>query len=177
MASGDLLVVLLPTSGVGPTANPAVLDLITGANTESAELIDVVAFDGGATEELWDYYNVYMPDHYGGNGVTVEIVTSGTADPPTGWVFGVAFRKITDDADDLDAEDHTYDYNVIICAKPSTIGEVVTDSVNFSDGADMDSVGAGSHFFLRVRRDTSHASDDMSSNDAYLHKIVIREQS
>lgn len=174
MASGDFLMLLRSTDGHGPASDSAALTTITGANSTSAEVIPVAAFDG-TTREYWDFYNLRMPEHYDGGGVTAEIVSSGAADPTTGWAWDLAFRKITPDVDDLDAEDHTYAFNGAAAAKPSAIGETVEDTITFTDGADMDSVGAGDHFILRCARDVADAGDDMSSNDAYLHAIALYE--
>ncbi len=171
MASGNTLLWFTPMSACGPASTAAQQDIISGTSTP-AEAIPVMAFDT-STVEYADFRGK-MPQHYAGGGITVVVCSSaGTA--TGGVVFEIAFRSFEDDTVDLDTTAKTYDYNtLVISTLASAIGEVTYDNLTFTDGADMDSVGAGDEFLMRVRRATGNASDT-ASTDAYIHGIEIRE--
>ncbi len=169
MASGNTLFYIHPTAAVGPATTAAQFDTIAGASSP-AESIPVLAFDT-TTVEYADF-RCKMPQHYAGGGVTLVICSgAGTTTGTLQWA--AAFRSFEDDAEDLDTSAHTYDYNTVnIGTLPSAVGEVSYDNITFTDGADMDSVGAGDEFILRIRRDTG---SDTAAADGYLHGIEVRE--
>lgn len=169
MASGNTLLVLSPLDNVPPATLFATLDTMIGTSTP-AESIPVLDFDD-TTVEYADFYCV-MPRHYGGGGVTVTIFHSAAAATGVaGW--NVAFRRVADDAEDLDTTAQTYDYNEVSATVASAIGEIAYDTIGFTDGADMDSVTAGDYFIMRVKRNTSIASD--ATGDCSIHAIEIKE--
>lgn len=171
MAAGDTLLILTPAHGVPPAANGATWDTLAGASTP-AEAVPFHAFDD-TTVEYTDYI-VMMPRHYGGNGITLTFAWSSTATTGTA-VLSAAFRRIQDDAEDLDTTAQTYDYNNTGALTPaSAAGEVVYDTLAFTDGADMDSVAAGEAFVLRVRRVPTDGNDNMTG-DLRLHSVEVRE--
>ncbi len=170
MATGNTLLWLSPLSSCGPNATAAQFDTIVGTSTP-AESVPVLAFDS-TTAEYADF-RAKMPQHYGGGGVTLHLATGGGGAAGT-YNFRAAFRAIEDDTEDLDTTAHTYDYNDVDITGPSAIGEVVIDTLAFTDGADMDSTGAGDEFILRIGRNPADAQDTMAA-DAYLHGIEIRE--
>ncbi len=169
MASGDTLLILTPMGNTPPATLYATLDTITGTSTP-AESIPVLDFDD-TTVEYADFYAV-LPRNYSGSGVTLMFYHSAAAN--TG-VFGInaAFRAVPDDTEDLDTTAQTYDYNEVAATVAGTIGEVAYDTLAFTDGADMDSVTAGTYFILRIKRNTSVASD--ATGDCSLHAIEIKE--
>jgi len=57
-----------------------------------------------------------------------------------------------------------------------TCGKVKRASITFSDGAEMDSVGAGHSFRLKVYRDADNASDT-ATGDAEIVAVHLRETS
>lgn len=172
MASGNVLDRLSPQSWSPTNTVPAQTTTILGASTP-AEVIPVLAFDT-STVEYADFHNLVMPPHYGGGGVTLTIFSScGTTTGGIAWE--VAFRRIADDAEDLDTTAQTYDYNTLaIATLPSAVGEITVDTLTFTNGADMDSVVAGDLYTLRIRRATGNATDT-ATTDAFLHAIVISE--
>jgi hypothetical protein len=93
--------------------------------------------------------------------------TSGT----TRW--GVAIRRLVDDAEDVDAA-HTYDFNDVDDTAPSASGELGYPTVSFTDGADMDSWAEGELAIVRVRRNASHANDN-TTGDSQLIGIIGKE--
>ena len=110
-ASGDLLFQLPVGTLHPPATSGAAFTAIAGASSP-AERFVVAAFDSGAYEYL-DTDMLTMPTAYAGGGVTVKVVTSAsaTAGGTAGYVFGAAFRRIADDAEDLDTTSHSYTFN------------------------------------------------------------------
>ena len=136
------------------------------------ENIPVLDFDDTAIEYA-DFYCA-MPSNYAAGGVTITFVWSAAATTNTA-ILSAAFRRVQDDAEDLDTTVHTYDYNnTAALTPPSVVGEVAYDTLAFTDGADMDSVAATEYFILRVRRVPTDGSDTLVG-DLSLHSIVIKE--
>lgn len=171
MASGNALLVLSPLAACGPASSAAQMDTVAGASTP-AESVPVLAFDS-ATQEYADFYGV-MPNHYSGGGVTLTIMHSaGTTSG--GVTYRAAFRRIQEDAEDLDTTAFTYDFNdVDIATLPSVTGEVNYDDITFTDGADMDSVQAGEPFILRLTRNPADANDTAAA-DSRVHMLYLKE--
>jgi hypothetical protein len=170
MASGNVLFILVPLSSSPPATAAAQIDIIVGTSAP-VEWFPVIAFDT-TTVEYADFHGLVMPAHYGGGGITCSIRSSAGATTGT-LQWAIALREIADDAEDLDTTAQTYDYNVInIATLASAIGELTYDNITFTSGADMDNVGAGDSFSLRIRRDTG---SDTLATDAYIHSIYITE--
>lgn len=174
MASGDSLCFFTPAMGQPGDADFATLDtILTASADEPDHAMLVLDFDPGSTEE-YIYFPGFMPRHYDGGGITVTIGWS--SDATTGNViWGVAFKSVTDDADDLDSKAFAAPNESSADATASAAGEVAYTTITFTDGADMDSVAAGEYFFLEVHRSSADASDTLDSNDAELHFIEIKE--
>ncbi len=174
MASGDILLDIPAAQGGVPTGTLyATQDTITGASTP-AEAIPVLDFDD-TTQEYIDFY-CQMPPHYAGTtGVTVRVIFSAAEAATDVVAWQAAFRRIADDAEDLDTTAHTYDYNEVVATAPSVVGEVAYDDITFTDGADMDSVVANDYFILRVTRDPTPSSGTDVTGDASLHMVRITE--
>lgn len=170
MASGDTLLILTPLHNVPPATLYATLDTMVGTSTP-VESVPVLDFDD-TTVEYADFYAVMPRNYSAATGVTLTFYHSCAA--ATG-VFGInaAFRRVADDAEDLDTTAQTYDYNEVAATVASAIGEVAYDTLAFTAGADMDSVVAGDYFILRVKRNTSVASD--ATGDCSIHAIEIKE--
>ena len=171
MASGDTLLILTPKAAAATATVHAAFKIIAGASTPG-ERIPVYAFDDTTVEYL-DFYCV-MPRHYAGTtGVTLTFIWGAAAAANNG-VWAAAFRRVADDAEDLDTTAHTYDYNTTAdLTPPSAIGEVAYDTLTFTDGADMDSVAVGEYFVLRVKRPAP--SGTKITGDEYLHAIEVKE--
>lgn len=167
------MLVLVPADAQPPDADLATFDeILTASADEPDQRILVLDFDPGSTEE-YAYFAGVMPRHYDGGGVTVTIGWS--SDATSGVCrWAVAFKSVTDDADDLDSKAFAAP-NTVDATTASAAGEVDYAEIAFTDGADMDSVAAGELFFLELSRNSSHANDTMNSNDAELHFIEIRE--
>ena len=148
---------------IPPASNPATF------NTRNAT--PVLEFDT-STQEGAMFLSV-LPNDYGGGGVTVcahwaaASATTGTI----GW--DVAFERIGDGSQDLDADGFGTAATITATTVPGTSGHVDITCVNIADGSDMDSTAAGEAFRLRIRRDVSN---DTATGDAQLVAVDIREQ-
>ncbi len=170
MASGDTLAVFSALNISGPSANNATIDTFAGA---ASEVMPVLDFDPGSTEESADFKSV-MPSAYGGGGVTATVYWS--SDATSGDViWSGAFKSVTADADDLDTKSFAAQNDSAADATASAAGEITQTDITFTDGADMDSVAASEMFFFRLTRSSADASDTMNSNDAEVHLVVIKE--
>jgi hypothetical protein len=171
MASGDTLLILTPLHGVPTATLYAAFDTMTGASTP-AEAIPVLAFDQ-TTQQYMDF-PIVIPRNYASGGFTCTIAFS--ARTTTGGVrWGLAFRRVQDDAEDLDTTAHTYDYNEVSdTTLPSVQGEVNYAAITFTDGADADSVAVGEMAILRLTRVVGHG-DDTAAALVDVHRIEIKE--
>lgn len=165
MASGDSLCFATVLSSEAPASNYATFD--------ARNRIPVLDFDDTVDEST--EFGLFMPRHYGGGGVTVTVGWMATT-ATTGTIsLDVAFKSVTDDADDLDTKAFAAANNV----NPTTAsasGEVDYATVTFTDGADMDSVAAGEYFRLQIKRDgDSTTSTDNMTGDMELLFLEIKE--
>lgn len=120
---------------------------------------------------MWDFNDttieymdfLCMLEGYGGGGLTWTLPWSAATATTNETRWGVAVRRITDDAEDVDSS-HTYDFNDVDDTAPSASGECSYPTVTMTDGADMDSWADGELAIVRVRRNASHANDDMSGD-------------
>ena len=172
MASGDV-VALIPIASAPATAY-ATQDTRAGGSTP-AEAVPVFDFDD-TTIEYMDFYG--RLDGYAGGGLTLTADWSATDTTvtPHSVVWGAAIRRIADDAEDVD-DAHAYDFNDAAAdQEASASGEVSRFSIAFTSGADMDSLANGEAFILRIRRDPTNGSDDLTG-DAELHigTILLKE--
>jgi hypothetical protein len=169
MASGDSLFTFVARDGIPTATAGASHGIIVGGSTPNGG-VPCLAFDS-ATDEHADFIAV-LPRNYGGGGLTVTLYWASSA-TSNATVWDVAFRRIADDAEDIDVS-HTYDYNSVTATTASAAGEVDYAAIAFTDGADMDSLAVGELCCLRVRRDADNGSDTMTG-DALLIAIEVRE--
>lgn len=163
MASGDTLLIFTPLHNEPPSSDYATLD-----TRNSHPVLD---FNASAPNES-AIFSAVMPRSYAGGGVTVythyamSMATSGDID------LDVAFERIGDQQLDIDADGFAAANSVDNTAVPGTSGLVDIASVAFTDGAEMDSVGAGDGFRLKLTRD---AASDTASGDAEVLFVEIKE--
>lgn len=159
MASGETLLEFLPYNNEPPAANYATLD-----NRNGQPCLD---FDGAANEEA--IFSGVVPSHYAGGGFTVVLhvgftsATSGTANIECSVERGTTDKDADSFATMTDAS-----------AVPNGTSGIETQvSIAL---ANMDSIVAGDHFRLKVRRDANgtNGTDDIAS-DMELYSIEIRE--
>lgn len=167
MASGQIFS-LRPTP---PGSTFAQYDTRAGGSTP-AETYPVADFQDTADEFL-DFVGVLQG--YAGGGVTLTIKWSATSATTGDVVWGAAFRRLADDAEDADTS-HTYDFNTVTATTASVSGEVDYTTITFTDGADMDSVADGELFILRIARDANNGSDTMTGDaELWMDALVLRE--
>lgn len=174
MASGDTLLILDALDGVpGDADNATLTTILTASADEPDQVIPVLAFDPGSTEEH-TFFRSVMPRNYGGGGLTVTIYWS--SDATSGNViWSLAFKSVTADVDDLDSKAFAAENDSAADATASAAGEITETTITFTDGADMDSVAAGEMFMLDLHRSSAAGGDTMNSNDAEFHCMEIRE--
>lgn len=168
MASGTIV------GSIRKIMQPATLfpqPIIVAGGSTPAERVQAFAFDPAAIEYL-DF--LCHLNGYAGGGITLTFIWSSGA--TTGnVVWSAAFRRLADDAEDIDTA-QTYDYNNASAdATASASREQAYTTLVFTDGADMDSVANNEWFILRVRRVATDAGDTLNSNDAELWDVVIKE--
>lgn len=175
MAQDDTLMIWQATQGQPTETDTAQLlndEPVTGSTPSERFL--VWAFSPDTPNEHIDFFGI-MPQHYAGGGVTIRL-RWGAATANTGNVrWGAAFRELltTDDTD----SSHSYSYQEFTDAAPGTLGayEDTAGNISFTDGGQMDSVGAGDLFILRLRREASDTTNDTMAGDAYLLMVEMRE--
>lgn len=173
MASGDLLAYWGALNNEPPDDDFATLDtILTASDDEPDDVVPVLDFDSGATQEYASFSGV-MPSHYDGGGVTLTLVWCSEA--TTGDVkWDAAFKSFTDNTDDLDAKQYAA-VNSATDAVAGTARVLTYTPIAFTDGADMDSVVANEYFRLTITRDSADAADTVDANDAELVAVILRE--
>lgn len=157
MASGDPVVQILRE--LPPGANFAPLTRRAGGSTP-AESALVWAFDA-ATIEYMDFLCRLVG--YDGGGLTFTLPWSAASATSNACRWGIAIRRLQDDAEDIDTS-QTYDFNDVDDTAASVSGELSYPTIAFTDGADMDSWANGELAVVRVRRNASHANDNMTGD-------------
>ena len=159
MASGNTLAVFMPYQNEPPAASYATLDLRNGQ--------PVLDFDGSADEEA--VFSSIVPSHYAAGGFTVLLhwlftsATSGTANIEVSVERG---------STDVDADS----FATMTDGSVTPNGTSGIETVQTVALANMDSIVAGDHFRLKVRRDAdgTNGTDDITT-DAELRSIEVRE--
>lgn len=163
MASGDPVVQVLQV--VPPAANAATIDFRAGGSTPAENYL-VYDFDKD-TDEFMDF--LCKLEGYDGGGLTFTVPWSAPAATTGDCSWGIAVRRIADDAEDVDGA-HTYVYNTVTDTTASAAGELSYPTIAFTDGADMDSWAEGELAIIRVMRDVS-LNDDLAE-DAELWAVL-----
>ena len=166
MASGDSVVQIVAV--IPPGTLYATEDVIVGASTP-AESFPVWDFDD-TTAEYMDF--LCKLEGYAGGGLTFTVWSAAAVAGGTdGYVWRIAIRALPNDAEDIDTTAHTYDFNSSLeVTPPSAIGEIVSITIAFTNGADMDSWAEGELAIVRVGRAVADAADTMTG-DAMLAGI------
>lgn len=165
MAIGDAVVQVLEvlppgTLGAAPSTR-------AGGSTPAEDIL-VHAFDA-STIEYMDF--LCKLEGYDGGGVTFTLPWSATSATAAETRWGVAVRALPDDAEDIDAA-HTYVYVDVDDTAPSASGELSYPTVALGNGAPLDNWAEGELAIVRVRRNATHANDDMTG-DAELWGVPL----
>ncbi len=172
MAAGDSLLMFTALDNEPPDADFATLDtVLTTSTDEPDDIIAVLDFDPGSTQEYAGFSRM-LPNHYDGGGLTVTLIW--TSEATTGNVkWDAAFKRLADTTNILS---ETYSaVNSTTTTTDGTARDINTTVITFTDGADMDSLAAGEYFRMLVTRDSADAADTMNSNDAELISAHVEE--
>lgn len=162
MSSGDTLLIFHPHNNEPPNASYATFD-----TRNSHPVLD---FDDSANEDA--VFTGILPRSYSGNGITVYIhyamssATAGDVD------WDVAFERIGDQQQDIDADGFAAAQSVDNTTVPGTSGLVDIVSIDFTHGAQIDSIAVGESFRIKVTRD---AVSDTAVGDAELVMVELKE--
>ena len=171
MASGNTLAHFEPQANQPPDNGFATLDTITAASG----LRMVLDYDD-TTDETAIFSSV-MPSIYGGGGVTITIrgamAGANTTDTMS---FDAAFEEvIVGGAMGAGGSDFAAANNANVAVDDDADDEFEF-TIAFTDGADMDSVGADDAFRLRLTRDAdSTTSTDDAVGDFQFLSATIQE--
>jgi len=171
MSSGDSLCVWNALANEPPDADFATFDtILTTSSDEPDDIVPVLDFDPGATQEFASF-SAHMPEHYGGGGLTLILIW--TSEATSGDVKWDAAFKALADAAGMDA---TYAaIQTTTTTTDGTVRAINTTVITFTDGAQIDSIAVGEYFRLLVTRDSVDAADTMNSNDAELISAYLKE--
>ena len=158
---GSCEVWLSPLSNAPPSSSYATFNV---RNTTP-----ILEFDSSSAEVA--VFPFLLPGNYQGGDLTVTVhwaavPTSGTV----GWL--VAFERIGDSQQDLDADGFAADQTITATTVPATSGHVDKTSVTVTAGTATDSLAAGEMGRLRITRDVGN---DTAAGDAQLVAVHIEE--
>lgn len=163
MASGDTLLIFNALNGVPPATNYATLAV--------RNVHPVLQFDPATEEAI--LFEPVLPSHYAGGGLTLVLYWMANTATSGDVKWGGAIERHQASSDDLDADSFATE-QVATTTAPGTSGQVVTTSITFSSGTNMDSLAANESFRLKVARKAADGADTMSG-DAELFKAVLKE--
>ena len=163
MASGDTLLIFTPLHNEPPAAGYATLDI--------RNQHPVLDFDAADDESA--VFSGILPRHYAGGGITVYIHVAFSSATSGNSVWNISFERIGDEVLDIDGDSFA-GVEEINVAPPGTCGEVAIESVNFTDGAEIDSLAVGEGLRLKITRDADNIDDD-AVGDAELLFVELKE--
>lgn len=168
MAATDVLSSAMLASP--PASNAASLEFRAGGSTDN-EAFPVWAFDASSAEKL-DLHGV-MSSRYSGAGFKVRLPWVAASATTGGIRWAAAFRRL-DTAEDVNTS-HSYSEQAATSSAPGTSGYPGYAEIAFTQ-AQADSIAASEAFVLRIRRDVSHAGDNMTGDAQLLaHAVMMIE--
>ncbi len=164
-----------PTDDAGNDGTLTLLPVSAFATLDTRNDNLVLDFDDTTNEVAM--FQGFMPEHYGGNGVTLRIgvmATDLTVTPHDVSVFAF-FKSVTDNVDDLDTKNFAVPQSNTAVDEAAASGRVRYFTIAFTNGAQMDSVAAGEMFYLLIMRDAQDATNDDLTDDMELVFVEVRE--
>ena len=140
--ASDTLHVFKPSDNEPPAASYATLD-----TRNSHPVLD---FDADADEIA--VFSGILNRGYGGSGFTINIHYAMTSAEAAEVIWCVAWERIGDGQQDLDADGFAAANCSAATTVPGTTGLVDILGITFTDGADSDSVAVGEGFRLQERQ-------------------------
>ena len=168
MASGNTLATFLAYNNEPPSGDYATLD--------TRNSIPVLDFNGtSGTNNEFAEFGGFMPRHYDGGGITTTVGWAASSGVTGDAKWDLSFKSISDDADSLDTKSYAAAQSAV--GTTATVsGEVAYTTIDFSNGAQMDSVAAGEYFRMKVLRDSDDPTDTINDIDTELVFVEIKEQ-
>jgi hypothetical protein len=123
-----------------------------------------------ATEETTSF-ELILPAHYSGGGLTLVIYWMATSATSGAVVWGAAIERHQASTDDLDSDSFATEQTATTTTA-GTSGQIVTTSITFTSGAVMDSLAASESFRLKVARKAADGSDTMAGDSEILNLLL-----
>lgn len=163
--TGDTLIVFTALAATFPASNFATPDLRNNH--------PVLDFDGVTDEEC--YFEGVLPAFYGGGSLVIDLYVALTSATSGSFRFQTDIERINDGGPDLDADSFSGTFQSAGGAASGTSGIPTKISITHTN-AQIDGVGPGEPFRLKIRRDADGTSgtDDIVT-DAELVRVVVRE--
>lgn len=134
---------------------------------------NVLAFD--ADDNQVAMFEGIMPNHYGGNGITVTH-KAGAATATTGDMsFKGFFMSNTSNVDDIDTRGFADPQSNAAIDAPTASGAYRDADIVFTDGAQIDNLAKGEKYFYLLMRDAQDGTNDDMAGDAQILGIEVRE--
>lgn len=154
-----------------PLANEPPASAYATVDTRNSHV--VLDFDGSTDEEA--VFSGVLPAHYSGGGLTINTFWAFTSATSGSLRVQTSIERIDASSLDIDADSFAT-ANSAGGTAPGTSGQVIKVTTTHTSGAEMDSLAAGEHFRLKIRRDADGTSgtDDIAT-DAELLAVEIRE--
>jgi len=168
MSSGDTLMTLGPDMFTGQSGAYPTRDLRIDDGNNPHVVLD---FPDDETVRAVSK-TLVMPQHYGGGGVTLYFHVMFSTDTNTGHTAEIDAAFENGASQDADVDGFAA-ANTTTVAPNGTCGVETEATIAFTDGADMDSVGAGDPFRVYFERD--HDGSDDASGDMEFKSLELRE--
>lgn len=165
MASGDTLVVLVPTDNEPPESAYATFDVRNGH--------PVLDFDD--TDDEAAIFSFILPRGYAGGGLTVRLHYSMTSAESGKIRLDASFERVGDEIQDIDTDGFAAVQSALVAAVPATSGLIDVVAIPFTDGAQIDGISPGELCRIKIERKPTDAANDTAAADLELHAVEIEE--
>jgi hypothetical protein len=165
MASGDTLCAGTALGAVPRASSSATLDIVNEHT--------VIDFDAATAEGI--VFPIVISNVYGAGNIDVRLIWTASTATSGNVVWEVSLERHEDDATDLDSDS----FGTVVtgtAATASAAGEPQYTAITLDTAAERDSIAAGEHGRLLVRRLGADGSDTMAG-DANLRGFELRESS
>ncbi len=165
MASGDTLVVLVPTDNEPPASAYATFDVRNGH--------PVLSFDD--TNDEAAIFSFILPRGYAGGGLTVRLHYSMSSAEAGKVRLDASFERVGDQLQNIDADGFAAAQSALVAAVPATSGLIDVAAIPFADGAEIDGMTAGELGRIKIERKPTDTANDSAAGDLELHAVEIEE--
>lgn len=165
MASGNSLNIFSSLHNIAPNASYASIDF-----RNNHPLLD---FDDTDIESTM--FTSVMPGHYDGGGVTAYLhfsCASAVSSATETFDWDLAWERIGDEVQDINSDGFAAVQSSANNEAPAVSGHVKVITIPFTDGAQMDTVGSGESYRVKLTR---RSDNDDGLGDAEFHFLELRE--